>query len=158
MGFSATRPGTNDGAPEVLIDGAPAPVRISMTDRAGWAVAMVSDGGELGCDLVWSAKKSALKILRTGLRRDTRLVEVEPETGTGDGWHPPTVRTVEGRTSPGWWRRYRDFPPDRWRPGPPSPSPGARRAVSVGGSRAPPHLVDVAGERPGALTPSSPGP
>ncbi|MFO7548841.1 MAG: hypothetical protein R6X29_08265 [Acidimicrobiia bacterium] len=80
-----------------------------MTDRAGWAVAMVSDGGELGCDLVWSAKKSALKVLRTGLRRDTRSVEVEPETGTGDGWHPPTVRTVEGRTSPGWWRRCRDF-------------------------------------------------
>lgn len=71
-------------------------------------------------NLVWSAKESALKVLRTGLRADTRTVEVtieDPGTrgaGGGDGaggdgahqrgWRPLGVRTVIGDL-PGWWRR-----------------------------------------------------
>jgi 4'-phosphopantetheinyl transferase len=133
-----------DGAPEVFVDGVAAPVRISMTDRAGWAVAAVSGHGEVGCDLelveprsaafvrdyltdaerllvagwddphlaanlVWSAKESALKVLHTGLRRDTRSVEVEPADWPGGGWHSLSVRAVEGRTFPGWWRRFGAF-------------------------------------------------
>jgi len=58
--------------------------------------------------LTWSAKESALKVLRVGLRRDTRSVEVEiaeveaPEAG----WHPlrATV-SPEGRSFVGWWRQ-----------------------------------------------------
>jgi 4'-phosphopantetheinyl transferase len=61
-------------------------------------------------NLVWSAKESALKVLRTGLRRDTRSVEVrfsaEPPV---DGWQPLRVRTEEGRDLSGWWRRYGEF-------------------------------------------------
>lgn len=158
-----------DGAPVPLVDGAPAPVSISMTDRADWAVCVLGPPGlGLGCDLelveprsaafvrdylttteqarvesaadederqlranlVWCAKESALKVLRTGLRRDTRSVEVEWEasgssalastakpglessadTGAdGDGWRPLLVRTLEGRRFPGWWRRYGEF-------------------------------------------------
>lgn len=62
----------------------------------------------LRANLVWSAKESALKVLRTGLRRDTRSVEVAvgPE---GDGWSPLVVRAVEGPVFPGWWRRFGDF-------------------------------------------------
>ncbi|MGE5133292.1 MAG: 4'-phosphopantetheinyl transferase family protein [Gemmatimonadota bacterium] len=62
-------------------------------------------------NLVWSAKESALKVLGTGLRRDTRSVEVSitdpaPPPGT---WSPLRVRTQEGDTFPGWWRRSGAF-------------------------------------------------
>lgn len=127
------------GAPYVLVDGRPAGVDVSVSDRAGWAVCLVGTGA-VGCDLelveprgpgfvrdfltaaeqsavaasadpsvtanlVWSAKESALKVLRTGLRRDTRGVEVTIYSGQTDGWSPLSVRTVEGDRFPGWWRR-----------------------------------------------------
>jgi 4'-phosphopantetheinyl transferase len=56
--------------------------------------------------LVWSAKESALKCLREGLRRDTRSVNVE---FSGEGsleWNPLAVHCLEtSRRFHGWWRR-----------------------------------------------------
>jgi len=138
-----------DGAPAPRVDDAPAPVSMSMTDRAGWAVCLVADPGlSVGCDLelveersdgfvadflteeeqrvvaqagdperravlanlIWSAKESALKVLRTGLRRDTRSVEVELLQGPDpDGWHRLVVTAVEGARFPGHWRRFGPF-------------------------------------------------
>jgi 4'-phosphopantetheinyl transferase len=61
-------------------------------------------------NLIWSAKESALKVLRTGLRRDTRSVEVSfPVEKSVDDWHPLRVRTEEGRHLSGWWRQYGKF-------------------------------------------------
>jgi 4'-phosphopantetheinyl transferase len=61
-------------------------------------------------NLIWCGKESGLKVLRTGLRRDTRSVEVSfPEDGTGDGWLPMVVQAEEGGRFPGWWRRYGSF-------------------------------------------------
>lgn len=138
-----------DGAPAPLVEGRPAPVSISMSDRADQAVCVVGpvDLG-LGCDLelvearserfvtdyltaseqrtvaetaegesrdlrtnlIWCGKESALKVLRTGLRRDTRSVEVSfPSEASREGWAPMTVRAAEGPEFPGWWRRYGDF-------------------------------------------------
>lgn len=136
------------GAPAALLDGAPAGLAMSSTDRADWAVTVVSDAPalELGCDLelveprssgfvqdyltaveqelvrsgrwpvevaanlLWSAKESALKVLQTGLRRDTRSVEVALVEGEMvDGWLPLEVRPVEGGLFPGWWRRSGSF-------------------------------------------------
>ena len=57
---------------------------------------------------MWSAKESGLKVLTTGLRRDTRSVEVTA-TSSGDAWAQLTVRSVEGQEFPGWWRRFGDF-------------------------------------------------
>jgi 4'-phosphopantetheinyl transferase len=72
--------------------------------------ARTADEGNLRANLVWSAKESALKVLRTGLRRDTRSVEVRfPNEPPVDGWSPLAVRTVEGSEYPGWWRRYGEF-------------------------------------------------
>jgi len=59
--------------------------------------------------LFWSAKESALKALREGLRLDTRCVSVqgsgirnlESETGK---WQPLRVRYTDGRIFHGWWR------------------------------------------------------
>ncbi|MEO1064350.1 MAG: 4'-phosphopantetheinyl transferase superfamily protein [Actinomycetota bacterium] len=137
----------SDGAPEAYLDGAAAPVSISMTDRADWAVCIVGDPStSVGCDLelveprsqlfvedwfteaerrfvadrpdehdllantIWSAKESALKVLRTGLRRDTRSVEVRLGAGDGrDGWAPLEVRSAEGAVFPGWWRQHDPF-------------------------------------------------
>jgi 4'-phosphopantetheinyl transferase len=57
-------------------------------------------------NLIWSAKESALKVLRTGLRRDTRDVEVSLEADAPRaGWQPLQVRAVEGTVFPGWWRQ-----------------------------------------------------
>jgi 4'-phosphopantetheinyl transferase len=58
-------------------------------------------------NLLWSAKESALKVLRTGLRRDTRSVEVVlGHDDPSDGWRPLVVLDQEdGRSFPGWWQR-----------------------------------------------------
>jgi 4'-phosphopantetheinyl transferase len=60
-------------------------------------------------NLIWSAKESALKVLGTGLRRDTRTLEVTPVAPGGDGWGALTVQAVEGTAFPGWWRREGRF-------------------------------------------------
>lgn len=61
-------------------------------------------------NLIWSAKESALKVLRVGLRRDTRTVEVTFDgQQPSEGWLPVTIRAVEGRSFPGWWRRFGAF-------------------------------------------------
>ena len=102
-----------DGAPAPFVDGQPAPVSLTMTDRADQAVCLIGPPGTaLGCDLelveprsegfvgdylttaeqrlvadageerdlvanlIWCGKESALKVLRTGLRRSTLSVEV----------------------------------------------------------------------------------
>jgi 4'-phosphopantetheinyl transferase len=137
------------GAPFVLLDGRPAGLDVSLTDRAGWAVCVLGpDLAHVGCDLeivesrsrgfvsdfltgaeqdyvaaradgdgrdaaanlLWSAKESGLKVLRTGLRRDTRTVEVtvgDPDDVTH--WGRLTLSTVEGTTLSGWWRREGTF-------------------------------------------------
>jgi 4'-phosphopantetheinyl transferase len=137
------------GAPAAFLGEEPAPVAVSLTDRADWAVCVVAPGDlAVGCDLelveprtdafvrdwltpaeqelvfgaapgrerqvlanlVWSAKESALKALQTGLRRDTRSVEVDVVDRVGDErWARLRVRAEEGLTFPGWWRRYGDF-------------------------------------------------
>jgi 4'-phosphopantetheinyl transferase len=59
--------------------------------------------------LLWSAKESALKALRAGLRLDTRCVSVEGfgirnlESETGE-WQPLRVRYTDGGIFHGWWR------------------------------------------------------
>ena len=136
------------GAPQAFLDGAPAALSLSMTDRAGWGVCAVQRHGvTIGCDLelveprsdafvadyltateqavvatardtderhrlanlIWSAKESALKVLKTGLRRDTRSVEVQHEESQPAAWARLRIRCEEGATFPGWWRQYGQF-------------------------------------------------
>ena len=59
-------------------------------------------------NLIWSAKESALKVLETGLRRDTRSVEIDlggAVDPTPGGWRPLLATTREGEALPGWWAR-----------------------------------------------------
>ena len=68
------------------------------------------EGHDLRANLIWCGKESALKVLRTGLRRDTRSVEVSfPDEPPVDGWAAMRVHATEGAEFPGWWRRYGDF-------------------------------------------------
>jgi 4'-phosphopantetheinyl transferase len=67
------------------------------------------DERDAATNLIWSAKESALKALRTGLRRDTRTVEVTLFAPRADGWGELTVHAVEGAKFPGWWRREGRF-------------------------------------------------
>jgi len=134
-----------NGAPYVHVDGAPAEVGLSISDRAGWAVCVTTPTRQpaVGCDLelveprsqgfvrdfltpaeqalvascaegderdavtnlIWSAKESALKVLRVGLRRDTRTLEVTLAAPGDEGWGALTARADDGAVFPGWWRR-----------------------------------------------------
>jgi 4'-phosphopantetheinyl transferase len=58
--------------------------------------------------LLWSAKESALKALRIGLRLDTRCVTASPAAASGesfDGWRPLQVRCDGGGEFLGWWQQ-----------------------------------------------------
>ena len=60
----------------------------------------------LYANLIWSAKESALKALKTGLREDTRSVEVHLlDTAPRDWGRLEVVRPATGETFQGWWRR-----------------------------------------------------
>lgn len=63
---------------------------------------------DLTANLIWSAKESALKVLRTGLRRDTRTVEVSLGSQSS-GWSPLSISLDEGGELGGWWIRYGRF-------------------------------------------------
>ncbi len=64
------------------------------------------DQHELLVTLIWSAKESALKALREGLRRDTRSVAVNLKPfHEKEEWNVLIVRNAETRRSfHGWWR------------------------------------------------------
>ena len=64
---------------------------------------------DLLANLTWSAKESALKVLRTGLRSDTRTVEVAVGEAAGNLWQPLVVANDDGRSFPGWWLVAGDF-------------------------------------------------
>ena len=69
--------------------------------------------------LIWSAKESALKALREGLRLDTRSVEVSLTGGldrfaeksglTSEEWSPLLVQHGAGNTYRGLWRAHDRF-------------------------------------------------
>lgn len=83
---------------------------LTAAEQAAVAEPRVDVAGDAMANLIWSAKESALKVLRTGLRRDTRSVEVTFPDGPGvDGWGRLHVRTEEGRDLPGWWHLYGEF-------------------------------------------------
>ena len=64
---------------------------------------------DVAANVIWSAKESALKVLRTGLRRDTRTVEVRLHGDTATSWEPLEVHDVAGSVFPGWWIQYGEF-------------------------------------------------
>jgi 4'-phosphopantetheinyl transferase len=57
-------------------------------------------------NLIWSAKEAALKVLKVGLRADTRDVAVAVgRERRGDGWGPLAITHRGGAVFAGWWRR-----------------------------------------------------
>jgi 4'-phosphopantetheinyl transferase len=155
-----------DGAPEARLDGRAAPVALSLSHRAGRALAVVGDSdASLGCDLesieprspafvaawlappelalvaragaarsdlvanlLWTAKESAAKVLREGLRLDVRAAVATPDGLDSGmlGWQRITVAWADG-TGPvaGWWRAE----PGWVMTVAAEPSPGAPRAL-----------------------------
>lgn len=69
-----------------------------------------SEGHAVAANAIWSAKEAALKVLRVGLRADTRSVEIRlgHEVRT-DGWArleaSASVPGLGSMLMPGWWRR-----------------------------------------------------
>ena len=73
---------------------------------------LTGEGRSLLATLIWSAKESALKALRTGMRMDTRAVEVEPVVESRAGvWQSLAVqqRKPKKRNFTGWWRTIDGF-------------------------------------------------
>ena len=89
---------------ELIEPRSPAFVRDFLTETEQSYVAGQPDP-HLAANLLRSAKESALKVLRTGLRRDSRSVAVTVEDGRPGTWSRLTVHTSGGPTLPGWWRR-----------------------------------------------------
>jgi 4'-phosphopantetheinyl transferase len=56
--------------------------------------------------LLWSAKESVLKALRTGLRLDTRRVAIDPFEISRDidAWQPFLARHAGDKVFHGWWQ------------------------------------------------------
>jgi 4'-phosphopantetheinyl transferase len=86
-------------------------VRDYLTQAEQRLVGAAGPARDMAANLIWSAKESALKVLGTGLRRDTRSVEVtvaelSPPERT---WSELRVRTAEGAGFSGWWRRSGAF-------------------------------------------------
>ena len=72
----------------------------------GFVAAAGGEERDTRANLVWCAKEAALKALGTGLRRDTRSVEVIVPAGrTHGGWRRLEVTAAEGARFEGWWRR-----------------------------------------------------
>ncbi|MFN8096418.1 MAG: 4'-phosphopantetheinyl transferase superfamily protein [Vicinamibacteria bacterium] len=83
---------------------------LTPAERALVLAAPEGDARALLANLVWCGKESSLKVLRTGLRRDTLTVEVSLPAGPGvDGWLPLEVRLAEGGVHHGWWQRFGAF-------------------------------------------------
>lgn len=61
--------------------------------------------------LIWSAKESAMKAVREGLRLDTRSVSVcrVGQPSPWSLWAPLAVRTAEGKVLEGWWHAGHEF-------------------------------------------------
>ena len=64
------------------------------------------DGWDAAANLLWSAKEAGLKVLRVGLKADTRILTVQiSHEVRPDGWAPMSMEVVDGTTFGGWWRR-----------------------------------------------------
>ncbi len=64
--------------------------------------------------LLWSAKESAAKALRAGLRLDTRwlaasLDDARRFDGDDTSWRPLHVRYIKGQVFHGWWQQNGNF-------------------------------------------------
>jgi 4'-phosphopantetheinyl transferase len=64
----------------------------------------------LAANLIWSAKESALKLLRLGLTEDTRNAQVETSLDANGDWKPLVVHVRDhGGPVHGWWREDAGF-------------------------------------------------
>ena len=100
----------------------------------------------LAANLGWSAKESALKVLRTGLRLDPRRVRVEVGEAVEGPWAALHIEVEGAGALAGWWTRVGEgLLTCAWRP--PAGPPPTR--VGEGG---PPFTRGVLADRP-ALRP-----
>jgi 4'-phosphopantetheinyl transferase len=100
LGVAAVRDGLAIGADiELLAPRDPALAADFFTPGERAAVA----GHDALVNLVWSAKESALKALRVGLREDARAAEVTGVAWPTETWAPLSV-AVRAQRLPGWYR------------------------------------------------------
>src|SRR5581483_10339024 len=77
------------------------------TNEEQWRIRLSNPSQRsLLANLFWSAKESALKAMRTGLRQDTRTLSVFllEDCVQGREWHALVVRSDTAEVFPGWWK------------------------------------------------------
>lgn len=114
VGFSVLSPaGINTGCDLELIEPrSEAFIKDYFTEAEQERIAKAAPGDkDRLAVLTWSAKESALKALREGLRRDTRSVEVLSVLNReSEDWAAFTVQCREtNRKFYGWWRQLKDY-------------------------------------------------
>jgi 4'-phosphopantetheinyl transferase len=74
-------------------------------DEVAWVAARAPAERDRSIAVIWSAKESALKALRRGLREDTRHVHVGGvDDRSGATWSPLRVAVTGAPPLSGWWR------------------------------------------------------
>jgi phosphopantetheinyl transferase len=73
--------------------------------EVGWLSSMPLDEHTLFTNLVWSMKESVLKAFRTGLRRDTRSIEVGPISAIEQGMEWARVDVNAPVPVQGYWKQ-----------------------------------------------------
>jgi 4'-phosphopantetheinyl transferase len=76
-----------------------------VAEERRWIERAPADAQPFLATLIWSAKESALKCLREGLRRDTRTVQIHAGDEKKPGWNEMTVQCLQSsRVYYAWWR------------------------------------------------------
>ena len=88
--------GAAQGAPEVFVDGRRVPHGVSLSDRAGWAVCVVGELTEIGCDLELVEPRSATFVHDFFTPREREVVADPPfESLTRSIGQPDLVKQGE---------------------------------------------------------------
>ena len=74
-------------------------------------VMAAQDEEAIVANLIWSAKESVLKVLRTGLNVDTRSVSIDLNSIVlNEGWNEIKAKSLElNQEFWGWWRHMEDY-------------------------------------------------
>ncbi len=80
------------------------------TEEMAWVKSCKQTLKPLISNLIWSAKESTLKVIKQGLRMDTRSVHIfRCETGNTQNWQPLEIELNKSKKYFGWWKTMEGF-------------------------------------------------
>jgi 4'-phosphopantetheinyl transferase len=80
------------------------------TEEMAWVKSCKQTLNPLISNLIWSAKESTLKVIKQGLRMDTRSVNTfKCEPGNTQNWQPLEIELNKSKKYFGWWKTMEGF-------------------------------------------------